>query len=50
MAGQLGALKARYDQALEARKKTELQIEAFRPVRQQLDPQPLYTPNISVRG
>ena len=45
MAGQLAALKARYEQALEARKKTELQIEAFRPVRQRLDPQQVYAPN-----
>ncbi|KAJ8409179.1 hypothetical protein AAFF_G00242000 [Aldrovandia affinis] len=31
MAGQLEMLKARYEEALEARKKAELEIEAFRP-------------------
>lgn len=34
MAGQLEMLKAKYDDAVEARKKTEHDIEAFRPVRQ----------------
>ncbi len=33
MAGQLEMLKVKYEEAVEARKKAELEIEAFRPVR-----------------
>lgn len=32
MAGHLEMLKAKYEEAVEARKKAELEIEAFRPV------------------
>lgn len=34
MAGQVEVLKVKYEEALEARKKAELEIEAFRPVSQ----------------
>lgn len=34
--GQLGALKAKYDEAVEARKKIEQDIETVRPVREKL--------------
>ena len=33
MLGQLDALKAKYDEAVEARKKTEHDIDSLRPVR-----------------
>lgn len=33
MSGQLEMLKVKYEEALEARKKAEMEIEAFRPVR-----------------
>ena len=33
MSGQLEAIKIRYEEAVELRRKAELEIEAFRPVR-----------------